>query len=180
MTVHYLKKHNFIFQTQSHTNLSTDGAPVDNRKSTSRSFCPFSIVLNYLPPNIRFKHVLLVGIMLVSISLTHLKNKLRTRVVEMAELYNKNHRGVKDRSYFCNFINIDMVKSFSIEPMHNGVLGVADQMWNLMRPKLSPSSRTNVDSMLLQIKPPHEVHRVPCKLTKKSLWESTHWKSCML
>lgn len=34
--------------------------------------------------------------------------------------------------------------------------------------------------MLLQIQPPHEVHRVPCKLSKKSCWKATSWKAYML
>ncbi|XP_043472448.1 uncharacterized protein LOC122505079 [Leptopilina heterotoma] len=43
--------------------LSTDGAPLFNM--SKRSFWPLQIILNNLPPQLRFKYVLLVGVMIV-------------------------------------------------------------------------------------------------------------------
>ncbi|XP_043472742.1 uncharacterized protein LOC122505298 isoform X1 [Leptopilina heterotoma] len=43
--------------------LSTDGAPPFNM--SKRSFWPLQVILNFLPPHLRFKYVLLVGIMIV-------------------------------------------------------------------------------------------------------------------
>lgn len=46
-------------------NMSTDGAPLAGGIKAVRSFWPLTIVLNDLPPEIRFKNILLVGMMVV-------------------------------------------------------------------------------------------------------------------
>lgn len=100
--------------------------------------------------------------------------------VSMVEQNGKNFNGVKGRSSFCDFPNVDMVKSFTLDAMHNDVLGITEQIWDLMRPQLTVSQRNEMDLMLLKIQPPHELHRIPGKLSKKSLWKATHWKAYML
>lgn len=100
--------------------------------------------------------------------------------VSEANLKGTIYRGVKGPSSFSDFINIGMIRSFPRDSMHGDVLGITEQMWDLMRIRMPPLSRVKLDSMLLQIQPPHEVHRVPCKLSKKSCWKATNWKAYML
>ncbi|XP_043465742.1 uncharacterized protein LOC122500736 [Leptopilina heterotoma] len=248
-------------------NLSTDGAPVSSGKSGTRSFWPLSIIINDLPPEIRFKYILLVGIMVVTnepqphlmnlfidkfkeeaihlhtagltlelandckITLTFTpfcviadspaKALLQCRMkyngycscsycyqfgfycgivkfpfigsdceqrthsshmedVEKMESLGKTVRGVKGRSSFCNFPNIDMVYSFNLDFMHNGILGVAEQIWLLIKAKISASERRSLDNLLIRIQPPRELHRKPEKLTKISCWKATNWKAWLL
>ncbi|XP_051176342.1 uncharacterized protein LOC127291318 isoform X3 [Leptopilina boulardi] len=256
------------FPTTITYNLSTDGAPLSSSKVSPRSFWPLTVIINDLPPEIRFKYVILVGIMVVSkeprpdlmnlfidqfkeqarvlhekgmkfkfkiddiertITFTLLciiadsvaRAVLQCRMqfnsycscsycyiiglfcksvkfpfvgsccalrthdshmndVKLAEKEGKVVNGVKGRSSFCNFPNVDMVLSFSLDFMHNGVLGITEQMWDLMRSKLTKAQRADVDSLLTKIQPPHEVHRIPGKLCKTSLWKATHWKAYML
>lgn len=248
-------------------NLSTDGAPVSSGKSGTRSFWPLSVIINDLPPEIRFKHILLVGIMVVTnepqphlmnlfidkfkeeaihlhtigltlklandckVTLTFTpfcviadsvaKALLQCRMkyngycscsycyqlgfysgivkfpfigsdceqrthsshmedVEKTESLGKTVRGVKGRSSFCDFPNIDMVYSFNLDFMHNGILGVAEQIWLLIKAKISASERRSLDNLLTRIQPPRELHRKPEKLTKISCWKATNWKAWLL
>jgi len=50
-------------------NKSTDGAPLGNK--TRRNIWPLSFILNDLPPEKRFKHILLAGIMIVKTEPTY-------------------------------------------------------------------------------------------------------------
>lgn len=249
-------------------NISTDGAPLSDGRSSNRSFWPLSVVINDLPPTIRFKHVLLVGIMIVAhepqpslmnlfidkfkeqaVSLHEkgiklnfpednctqtltfsplciiadsaarplLQNRLkyngycscrycyqlgfhcgivkfpfvgsdctqRTHKSHMAdvravEAKGSSVNGVKGRSAFCDFPNIDMVKSFSLDGMHNGIIGCSDQMWELMSLALTKTQRRDLDNLLMKIQPTRELHRVPAPLSKKKCWKATHWKAWML
>ncbi|XP_043469392.1 uncharacterized protein LOC122503051 [Leptopilina heterotoma] len=242
-------------------NLSTDGAPLSSGKSSPRSFWPLKITINDLPPNIRYKYVQLVSIMVVSkepkpelmklfidqfkvearalhekgmkftfkndgiertktftvlciiadsvaravlqfrmqfnayMSCTYcylmgfflncvkfpfigsVSASLRTHESHMKNVFMVEKNGkpvndVKGRSSFCDYPNVDMVKSFTLDAMHNDVLGITEQIWDLMRPKLSVFQRNEMDTMLIKIQPPHEIHRIPAKLSKKSLWKS--------
>ncbi|XP_051170591.1 uncharacterized protein LOC127287612 [Leptopilina boulardi] len=245
-------------------NLSTDGAPVSMGKSGVRSFWPLSVIINDLPPEIRFKHILLVGMMMVTseppphlmklfidkfkedafrlhtiglllelaknykIKLTFTilciiadsvaravlqyrmqysgycsctycyqlgfyfgyvrfpfigsKCEVRTHDSHMSDVYlceknGKAENGVKGRSSFCSFPNVDMARSFSLDFMHNGVLGVAEQMWKLMKKNLTPVQRSSVEHLLTLIQPPRELHRKPEKLSKLGDWKATNWKA---
>lgn len=64
--VHNSKLHKQMFQSSSNCmsyTMSTDGAPLFNM--SKRSFWPLQITFNNLPPRLRFKYVLLVGVMVV-------------------------------------------------------------------------------------------------------------------
>lgn len=64
-------------------NVSTDGAPLGHK--TKRSIWPLSVILNDLPPKIRFENVLLAGIMIVKHEPTpKLMNLYLTTFVEQA------------------------------------------------------------------------------------------------
>ncbi|XP_029157325.1 uncharacterized protein LOC114929811 [Nylanderia fulva] len=65
-------------------NISTDGAPLGHK--TKRSIWPLSVILNDLPPKIRFENVLLAGIMVVKQEPTpKLMNLYLTVFVEQAD-----------------------------------------------------------------------------------------------
>jgi len=71
-------------------NGSTNGASVGNK--TRRNIWPLSFILNDLPPEKRFKHILLAGIMIVKTELTY---KLINLYLKMfVEQLNKKEIGI--------------------------------------------------------------------------------------
>lgn len=258
--------------------ISTDGAPLF--KMSKRSFWPYQLILNFLPPRLRFKYVLLAGIMIVNkepnpdllnLFVNELNNRTRHLyseglklklqnddreiIVKFAPLcvvadsaarpvlqnrikYNgyfsccycyhngyyvpdagirfpflnvepklRTHdshlkdvadvekllssklkknvtpavRGVKGSSAYISENNIDMIWGFPIDYMHNAILGVAEQIWeHINKNDLSPQQRDEVDELLLQIQPPHDLYRIPEKISTKKVWKATNWKSWLL
>lgn len=88
----------------------------------------------------------------------------------------KNHkhvRGVKGKSAFCSII--DMVWGFPIDYMHNSILGVTEQLWNIWnRMVLVPSQRKEIDDLIVNIKLPRDLRRLPDKISNKSVWKAIH------
>ena len=250
--------------------ISTDGAPLF--KMSKRSFWPLQILLNFLPPQIRFKIILIVGIMIVrhetkpdlmnlfinefmkqarcllsdglkiklpghdeeiilkfapvcvvadSVARPILQNrlqyngysgcsycyhngqhvykagmkypflenesKLRTHSSHMEDVANVKSlgcptvRGVKGESAFCSKPNVDMVWGFPLDYVHNSILGVTEQMWaEWDKNVLSPEQRREIDELILLIHTPRDLHRVPQKISTKSIWKATHWKSWLI
>lgn len=111
-----------------------------------------------------------------------LDSELRTHVSYMKDALlaeEKKHfvRGVKGRSAFCKLTTLDMVWSFALDPMHNGILGVTVQLWDLWFKLLTPSQRRLIDDLLLLIKPPRDLYRLPGKLSNRSNWKAAQWKA---
>lgn len=89
-------------------------------------------------------------------------------------------RGVKGFSAFIQQ-HIDMVWAFPIDYMHNAILGVTEQVWvEINKNDQSPKQRKEVDKLLLQIQPPHDLYRIPERISSKGIWKATHWKSWLL
>jgi len=84
--IHNGELHKKIIADSAHIvsyNVSTDGAPLGHK--TKRSIWPLSVILNDLPPKIRFENVLLAGIMVVKREPTpELINLYLTMFVEQA------------------------------------------------------------------------------------------------
>ncbi|XP_051157257.1 uncharacterized protein LOC127279133 [Leptopilina boulardi] len=250
--------------------ISTDGAPLFH--ISKRGFWPLQILLNFLPINIRFKYILLCGIMvllsepkpdlmnlfistfndqafllfsegmrvklpgdvdLITLIFSPLSvvadsiarpilqfrfqfnaycscsycyhpgryikkasgirfpfleeepklrsNKSHSNDVQYVKDYGTHYRGVKGESAFCHTPNLDMVRGFPLDYLHNSLLGVTEQLWNIWNKNVfSPEDRKNIDEEILRIKPPRDLHRLPEKISKKSLWKATHWKSWLL
>ena len=109
-------------------------------------------------------------------------SELRTHESHMLDVNNAvEHgsfvRGVKGPSAFCNLNTLDMVWSFVLDAMHNGVLGVTVQLWELWFKLLTPLQRRQIDDLLLLIKPPRDLYRLPGKLSNRSNWKAAQWKS---
>lgn len=100
--------------------------------------------------------------------------------VQKAETEGKIVRGVKGRSSFCDFLTIDMVFSFILDYMHNGILGAAEQIWHLIKTNILASERRSLDNLITHIQPPRELHRKQEKLTKLNCWKATNWKAWLL
>lgn len=71
--------------------------------------------------------------------------------VENSETKGMIIRGVKGRSSFCDFPNVDMIRSFNLDSMHNGILGVAEQMWILLKTRMTPLERKHINDLLMSI-----------------------------
>lgn len=111
-----------------------------------------------------------------------LDSELRTNVLHMKDVLLAEEkeffvRGVKGRSAFCKVTTLDMVWSFVLDSMHNGVLGVTVQLWDLWLKLLTPSLRRQIDDLLLLIKPPRDLYRLPGKLSNRSNWKAAQWKA---
>lgn len=86
-------------------------------------------------------------------------------------------RGIKGRSAFCELTTLDMIWSFVLDSMYNGILGVTVQLWDLWLKLLTPSQRRLIDDLLLLIKPPRDLYRLLGKLSNKSNWKAAQWKA---
>lgn len=111
-----------------------------------------------------------------------LNSELRTHVSHMkdvllAEEKRSCVRGVKGRSAFCKLSTLDMVWGFVLDSMHNGILGVTVQLWDLWLKVLTPSQRRLIDDLLLLVKPPRDLYRLPGKLSNRSNWKAAQWKA---
>lgn len=89
-------------------------------------------------------------------------------------------RGVKGYSAFSEIPTIDMVWSFSIDYLHNALLGVADQVWNNWKKILPPGKRNEIDKLLKEIQPPRDLKRTPEPISSLSVWKAIHWKAWVL
>ena len=94
--------------------------------------------------------------------------ELRTHVSHMMDVLHAEEkksfvRGVKGRSAFCDIRTLDLVWSFVLDAMHNGILGVTVQLWKLWFKLLTRLQRKEIDDILLLIKPPRDVYRLPGK-----------------
>lgn len=247
--------------------ISTDGAPLFH--VSKKSFWPLQIILNNLPVNLRFKFVLLAGIMIVTteprpnlmnlflgefikladllhskgitINLVHenreiilhftpllivadsaarpilqfrfqyngyfgcsycyqrgkylkramkypfLKKEpeLRSHDSHMSDISKikapgSSFQGVKGKSALINLPNIDMCWSFPLDYLHNAIIGTNEQNWIIWLKLLSPQQRKLIDDLLLRQQPPRELYRVTLKISNKSVWKGTHWKSWLL
>ncbi|XP_051169417.1 uncharacterized protein LOC127286849 isoform X2 [Leptopilina boulardi] len=247
--------------------ISTDGAPLFN--VSKRSFWPLQIILNELPVKLRFKFVLLAGVMIVTTepkpnlmnlflgefirqaNLIHSKgikikllNENREIILQFTPIiivadsvarpilqnrlqYNGNFgcsycyqrgtylnhsmrypfqeiepelrshdshmrdigqikgpgssfQGVKGKSAFIELSNIDMCWSFALDYLHNAVFGTTEQVWNLWFKLLTVQERKLIDNLLLYQQPPRELFRLTLKISNKSVWKATNWKSWLL
>lgn len=118
----------------------------------------------------------------VKYSFLEVNSELRTHVSHMQDILFAEEkksfvRGVKGRSAFCKLTTLDMVWSFVLDSMHNGVLGVTVQLWDLWFKLLTPSQRRLIDDLLLLIKPPRDLYRLPGQLSNKNNWKATQWKA---
>ncbi|XP_051176161.1 uncharacterized protein LOC127291224 [Leptopilina boulardi] len=237
--------------------ISTDGAPLFH--ISKRGFWPLQIILNNLPVHLRFKFVLLVGLMIVKnepkpnlmnlfinafieqanhlhskgmkVKIAHLDSEIEIHftpsgavadsvarpilqnrlqfngyfgcsfccqrgvfifkiglrypfVSEEPELRSHTShmkdiacakeqgsffQGVKGESAFIDLANIDMVWSFSLDYMHNAVLGVTEQIWKKWIKELTAEQRREIDKLLLLQKPPRDLHRSTEKIFSKSI-----------
>lgn len=78
--------------------------------------------------------------------------------------------------------NVDMIWGFSLEYMHNSLLGVAEQMWDywVKNNCITAEQRRDIDNDLLLINPPRELFRAPTKISNKSVWKASDWKSWLI
>lgn len=76
-------------------------------------------------------------------------------------------QGVKGESAFVDFANIDMVWSFSLDYMHNAILGVTEQIWKNLIKKFSDEQRRKIDYLLLLQKPLRDLLRGTKKYLRK-------------
>ena len=110
---------------------------------------------------------------------------LRTHKSHLQDVTNaKKHgsfvRGVKSESAFIGVPNIDMVWGFPLDYLHNALFGVTEQVWDDWNKRLKPTQRRDIDSLLLLIQPPRDVYRSTEKISSKSVWKATHWRSWLL
>ena len=101
-----------------------------------------------------------------------LENRSRSTSLELS-------RGVKGPSAFMNLLYFDIVLSFCFDYLHTVLLGpVAD----MISPDyhFSNSVIKKIDDRLMEIKPSHEVYTPPQKLSERSAWKGTGWKSWFL
>lgn len=111
--------------------------------------------------------------------------KLRTHVSHKEDLSNAKTngsfvQGVKGDSSFMEMPNIDMIWGFPLDYLHNALLGVTQQIWNNLHKILKPVQRQTIDNLLLLIQPPRDLRRHTEKISNKSIWKATHWKSWLL
>lgn len=80
---------------------------------------------------------------------------------------------------------LDSVWGYPVDYMHEILLGVTKQMWNIwITPghefSLTAKKCSIINKRLLTIKPPHEIHRLPRDLMSKAKWKVTKWRSWLL
>lgn len=103
---------------------------------------------------------------------THCQNKANLK---------SSVRGVKGKSVLSSLRDFDCVWGFSYEYMHSVLLGVTKQLWNTWNDKfLKSPQRALIDSRLISIKPPTEIHHVPRVLKDKCKWKAAEWRSWLL
>ncbi|XP_011685304.1 PREDICTED: uncharacterized protein LOC105448453 [Wasmannia auropunctata] len=111
---------------------------------------------------------------------TYLKN------MKEAMISNRTIKGVKGFSVLSNLPHFDMIWGFPVEYMHGVLLGVVKQLWKMLIDHkcpihLTPRQQKEVNKRLLNITPPHEIHRSPRSLTgQKCKWKASEWRSWIL
>jgi hypothetical protein len=106
---------------------------------------------------------------------------------EMAISKNEPVFGVKGLTILSLIPSFDLVKGFFPDYMHSVLLGVVRQMislWfdssNHSKPFYLGRHVQHIDSLLLAIKPPSEVKRLPRSLTVKKYWKASEFRNFLL
>ncbi|XP_074093825.1 uncharacterized protein LOC141524073 [Cotesia typhae] len=105
--------------------------------------------------------------------------------VENVEKLNRPINGVKGRSELLRLQHIDCIWSFPIDYMHGVLLGVTRQLWTIWTtPRtlyyLTPADRKEINNRFLQIKRPHEIHRLVRPIKTMAKWKASEWESWLL
>ena len=82
-------------------------------------------------------------------------------------------RGVKGFSVLLTLLTIDMVWGFPVDYLHSELLGVVKYLWGVwIETKLiTPEKLRELNKRLLNITPPHEIHRLPKAFVEKAKWK---------
>lgn len=106
---------------------------------------------------------------------------------EMAISQNEPVFGVKGPSMLSLIPLFDLVKGFFPDYMHSVLLGVVRQMislWfdssNHSKPFYLGRHVQHIDSLLLAMKPPSEVKRLPRSLTARKYWKASEFRNFLL
>jgi hypothetical protein len=95
--------------------------------------------------------------------------------------------GIKGPSIFSLLPNFDMARGFVPEYMHSVLLGCVRQFVFLWFDSSSHDEAfylgrrlRDVDAILLQIKPPSEIKRLPRSLNLRKYWKASEWRNFLL
>lgn len=96
-------------------------------------------------------------------------------------------KGVKGVSILLLMPMFNIISGFVPDYMHSVLLGVTRQfvsLWldpqNCMQTWYIGRQIRQLDSKLLQIKPPHEITRTPRSLASRKYWKASEWRSFLL
>jgi hypothetical protein len=95
--------------------------------------------------------------------------------------------GVKGASILSLMPNFDLAKGFFPDYMHAVLLGVVRQfvyLWfdtaSHSKPYYLGRSLTEIDKIIIALKPPSEIKRMPRSLTVRKYWKAAEWRNFLL
>ncbi|XP_067333535.1 uncharacterized protein [Channa argus] len=114
-------------------------------------------------------------------------NEMFRENAEQAQILSTPKNGVKGLSLLCMLPLFDIALGFVPEYMHSVLLGVSKQvmsLWmdpvNCMKPWYVGHKISEMDSCLLQLKPPSEITRPPRSLKCWEQWKAWEWQAFLL
>lgn len=87
-------------------------------------------------------------------------------------------RGVKGESVLCSLADFDMIWGFCFDYLHTALLGPVKDITRSSF--FSKEVIKKLDGRLTTVRPSHEVYKLPEKLSNRSVWKGTHWRSWIL
>ncbi|CAN8023538.1 unnamed protein product [Ixodes persulcatus] len=116
-------------------------------------------------------------------------HELVLRDMKYAVTYDTTVNGFKGPSPLINLENYDMVSGQACEYMHSVLLGVTKQLTEHLLDSSnsaerfyigSPQSLESANKLLMSIRPPHCITRLPRSLCERSYWKANEWRNWLL
>ncbi|KAG0424196.1 hypothetical protein HPB47_000057 [Ixodes persulcatus] len=111
-------------------------------------------------------------------------HELVLRDMKYAGTYETTVSGFKERSPLINLENYDMLSGQACEYVHSVLLGVTKQLTEHLLDSSnsaerfyigSPQSLESANKLVMSIRPPHCIIRLPRSLCERSYWKANEW-----